>query len=306
MSDAPTDATLLALLAWAGDELARAGVESPEVDARWLIIDVAGVDPRRSPATILDAPAAARLVAAVERRMAREPLQLIVGETAFRSLVLVCRPGVFIPRPETEVLAGLAIDALRERAAHGERAGRGTRPVLMEPCCGTGAIALAVASEIAGAEVLAADIDPESVALAAANRDRLTAAGQLHSDVVIARGDLLDAFAASHMGHVDVIVANPPYLPNADAASLPPEVGAHDPTAALFGGLDGHEVVDALIALAPAWLAPGGHLLLELDVRRGVDACDRAQGAGLVDVALRRDLTGAARFLVARRAAATP
>jgi len=306
VSDAPVDATLSAALAWASDELARAGVESPEVDARWLIVDAAGVDPRRSPATILDAPATARLVVAVGRRAAREPLQLIVGETAFRSLVLVCRPGVFIPRPETEVLAGLAVDALRERAAHGERAGRGTRPVLIEPCCGTGAIALAVASEIAGAEVFAADIDPEAVALAAANRDLLAAAGELHSDVVIARGDLLEAFAASHMGHVDVIVANPPYLPSADAASLPPEVGAHDPAAALFGGPGGHEVVDALISLAPTWLAPGGHLLLELDVRHGGDARDRALGAGLVDVALRRDLTGAARFLVARRAAATP
>jgi release factor glutamine methyltransferase len=220
--------------------------------------------------------------------------------------VLVCRSGVFIPRPETEVLAGLAVDALRERAAHGERAAHVARPVLIEPCCGTGAIALAVASEVVGAEVFAADVDPAAVALAAANRDLLAAAGELHSDVVIARGDLLEAFAASHMGHVDVIVANPPYLPSADAATLPPEVGAHDPAAALFGGPDGHEVVDVLIALAPTWLAPGGHLLLELDVRRGEEACERAREAGLVDVALRRDLTGAARFLVARRDAATP
>jgi release factor glutamine methyltransferase len=301
-----SDATLTAALAWASDELARAGVESPEVDARWLIVDAAGIDPRRSPTATLDAHAAARLVASVERRVAREPLQLIVGGTAFRSLMIVCRPGVFIPRPETEVLAGLAIDALRERAAHGERAAHVARPVLIEPCCGTGAIALAVASEIAGAEVFAADVDPEAVALAAANRDRLSAAGELHSDVVIANGHLLDAFAESHRGHVDVIVANPPYLPSADAVTLPPEVGAHDPAAALFGGPAGHEVVDVLIALAPTWLAPGGHLLLELDVRRGEEACERAREAGLVDVALRRDLTGAARFLAARRDAATP
>ena len=273
--------------------LTAAGVASPAVDARWLVAAAAGHDPRRRPAAPLDPAAAARLDALVARRAAREPLQLVIGTTAFRTLTLACVPGVFVPRPETEVLAGLAVTAARAAvAAHGTA-------LVVEPCCGTGAVALAVAVEVPGARVVAGDVDPAAVALARANAAEVR---DLRPGAVEAReGDLLEVLAPDERGHVDVVVANPPYLPRADLPTLPPEVADHDPHRALFGGPDGHEVVGALLGAAAAALTPGGTVLCEIDARRGDDALARAAAAGLVDAELHRDLGGAARFLGARR-----
>jgi release factor glutamine methyltransferase len=273
--------------------LAAAGVASPAVDARWLVAAATGVDPRRRPDAPLDAAAAARLDALVAHRAAREPLQLVVGSTEFRGLTLDCAAGVFVPRPETEVLAGLAIDAARAAAA-----ARGTA-LVVEPCCGTGAVALAVAAEVDGVRVVAADADAAAVALARAN---LAAHGAgLRGTVDVRTGDLLDVLGAGERGHVDVVVANPPYLPLADLPDLPPEVGDHDPHRALFGGPDGHEVLGALLDAAATALAPGGTVLCEIDARRGDDALARAGAAGLVGATVHPDLGGAPRFLVARR-----
>lgn len=296
--------TLARLAADVAVRLAEAGVPSPEVDARWLVHAAGGRDPRSAPEDELGPDAAARLEVMVARRTAREPLQLIVGSTAFRTLELVCSPGVFVPRPETEILAGLAIDAARTAVA-----ARGTA-LVVEPCCGTGAIALSVAAEVAGAQVRAADISADAVRCARANLEALQAGGAGRTSassaavgerVELHGGALLEAFDEALRGQVDVLVSNPPYLPTSDLELLPPEVAQHDPHAALFGGADGHELVDALIHAAPGWLAPGGTLLLELDVRRADDAVEVARGAGLDDVRLEVDLTGAPRFLVAHR-----
>jgi release factor glutamine methyltransferase len=111
----------------------------------------------------------------------------------------------------------------------------------------------------------------------------------------------MDAFDPADRGRVDVLVANPPYLPLADLATMEPEVAEHDPHDALFGGPEGHEVVDELLAAAGEWLAPGGAVVLEVDARRCASALDRARGLGLVDVEALRDLTGAQRFVRARR-----
>ena len=272
--------------------LAAAGVPSPGVDARWLIEHVvagagAGAGAGARPVLTRGSPAD-RLEALVARRAAREPLQLVLGTAAFRTIEVACRPGVFIPRPETEVVAGVAIDRARQRAAGA---------LVVEPCTGSGAIACAVAVEVPGVRVLATDLDPAAVDLARHNA-RATAPERIE----VRHGDLLDPLDASLRGHLDVLVANPPYLPATDRGTWAPEVGDHDPPAALIGGPDGHEVVDRLLALAVEWLAPGGSVVLEIDERRGAQAAAVARTAGLGDVEVRRDLTGADRVLVARRA----
>ena len=285
--------------------LRDAGVRSPEVDARWLVEAATGSDPRRAPDRPL-APGEQRALDELRaRRGAREPLQLVLGTAAFRELELRCRPGVFVPRPETEVLAGLAIEIVRGMQLE-ERALTGRPVVVHEPCCGTGAVGLAVANEIDGAVVLIADRSDAAVALATENRDLLASTGRLRSPVEVCQGELLDAFAASAHGAPHVIVANPPYLPQAEIAQLEPEVAGHDPRDALAGGPDGHEVVDALLVaaagrVAPAGLAPGGTIVLEIDARRAVETVARARSVGLVDVQVHRDLTGAERFVIARR-----
>lgn len=292
--------TLAEELASTVAQLRAAGVPSPEVDARWLVEGASGSDPRRVPDRPL-APAEQRVLDEMRaRRCAREPLQLVLGTAAFRELELRCRSGVFVPRPETEVLAGLAVDLVRRIQAGGR--GRGGRPVVVhEPCCGTGAIGLAIASEIDGAVVLIADRSGAAVALATENRDLLAAADRLRSPVEVWQGKLLDAFSASPHGAPDVIVANPPYLPLLELSQLEPEVTDHDPQDALSGGPDGHEVVDALFEAAAGRLEPGGTVLLEIDARRAVDAVALARRVGLVDVQAHRDLTGAERFVLARQ-----
>jgi release factor glutamine methyltransferase len=298
--------TLVAVAAEVAERLARAGVASPEVDARWLVRAASGRDPRSAPEAGLEPGAAARLEEMVARRAAREPLQLIVGSTAFRTLELACSPGVFIPRPETEILAGLAIDAARAAIS-----ARGAALVI-EPCCGTGAVALSVAVEVVGAQVQAADISAAALRCARANLEALHAGGAgavsaasapVGERVQLHEGALLEAFDDGLRGRIDVLVANPPYLPTSDLELLPLEVSQHDPHAALFGGTHGHELVDELIRAATIWLAPAGTLLLELDVRRGEDAVTVARRAGLHDVRLEADLAGAPRFLVAHRQA---
>jgi release factor glutamine methyltransferase len=280
----------------AARRLRAAGVASPEVDARWLVEAASGTDPLRAPDEPLTEAAAFALAALVERRSTREPLQLIIGTAAFRGIELRCRAGVFVPRPETEVLAGIAIDLVRAAQHPG-----GGPVVVHEPCCGTGAVGLAVASEVDGAVVLLGDRSAAAVALATENRDLLADEGRLRSTVEVRRGDLLGAFVGSSHEAADVIVANPPYLPAIDVAGLDPEVVDHDPHDALSGGPDGHELVDALLVAAAETLVPGGAVVLEVDARRAEEAVGVAQRAGLVDVELRPDLTGAQRFVLARR-----
>jgi release factor glutamine methyltransferase len=280
--------------------LGAAGVPSPAVDARWLVARAAGVDPWQRPLAPLAEEASEALAGLVSRRAAREPLQLVLGETAFRHLTLLCRAGVFVPRPETEIVAGLAIDAARAS---------GPRPVVGEPCTGTGAIACSLAAEVLGVRVVAGDVDPRAVAAARENVRRLVegAAGVARpapgATVEVRGGDLLEVLPGELRGRLDVLVSNPPYLPAADRGGWAPEVAEHDPERALVGGPDGHEVVAALVAAATEWLRPGGTLVVEIDARRAESARGLADRAGLCDVGIEHDLTGAARALVARRPA---
>lgn len=275
------------------ERLAAAGVPSPEADARWLVEHAS-----RGCADGCDRAELARLV---ERRAGREPLQLVLGHTWFRELRLTCRPGVFIPRPETEIVAGAAITAARDAVV-----GRG-RAVVVEPCTGTGAIALSIGAEVPHARVLAADRSEAAVALARENLAAVVVGDAgvpglaRGAAVEVVAGELLEPVPDELRGAVDVLVANPPYLPAADRRWLPPEVRDHDPDDALVAGPAGTEIVDALLAAAAGWLRPGGTVVLEIDARHGAEALEAARRAELSGPRLLRDLTGVDRAVVAHR-----
>lgn len=278
------------------DQLDAAGVPTPEVDARLLLdaMEDRFGDLSRCDRAVLDG--------MVARRAAREPLQVVLGRTTFRWADVEVAPGVFIPRPETEVVAGLAIDACEGIE----------EPLVVEPCTGTGAITCALLTEVPGVRVVATDASIGAVELARRNVQRVLA-GEASpadrrpshgADAEVVHGHLLEPVRQldpALCGRVDVVVANPPYLPVSDAPSLAPEVVGHDPREALFGGDDGHEVVDELLVEAMAWLRPGGTVVVEIDDRRGADAARAAQEAGLTDVRVEPDLTGRDRAVVARR-----
>ena len=272
-------------LADAEQRLAAAGVPTPRVDAELLLRHVTGWSRTR---LVFDADAAVPTDAQVQlepllrRREHREPLQLILGTVGFRYVELEVRAGVFIPRPETEVLAG---EAIARVPAGG---------VVVEPCTGTGAIACSVAFESAAATVVATDVSAQAVELARANAQRVAV------DVTVLAGDLLDPVDQALRGRVDVLVSNPPYLTPGEVAAGEPEVAAWDPPAALVAGSTGHEITDRLIRDAGTWLRPGGWLLLEVDSSRATDTAQRADDAGLVEAAVLADLTGADRIVIAR------
>lgn len=265
--------------------LAAAGVASGDVDARLLVAHVLGHPPAALTLVAgdeLEGETERRLEDLVARRVAREPLQLILGSVGFRYLELEVRSGVFVPRPETEVLAGEAI-------ARTPRAG-----VVVEPCTGTGAVACAIAQEAAPARVVATDRSPAALALARANVARLGLA------VEVLEADLLQGLDPSLRGRIDVLVCNPPYLAARELDGLEPEVHA-DPVEALVAGPTGHEVTDRLLDDGQEWLAPGGWLLLETDDGRAGATAERARARCWIDVATSADLTGRDRVVSARR-----
>lgn len=275
--------------------LAEAGVGSPRHDAIALAAHALGL-PRLE--LVLPPPLpdgfAAEYAALVERRRAREPLQHITGSTVFRHLTLRVEPGVFVPRPETETVAQLAVDEARRVLATGRA------PVVVDLCTGTGAIALAVDTEVPGARVVAVDLSPEAVGLARHNAGAVGSLGLRVEQADVRSDDLLADLA----GTVDVVVSNPPYIPP-DAVPTDPEVRDHDPDLALYGGgADGLEVPRAVVAAAVRLLAPGGLLVMEHAEVQDAPAREVAAATGaFAEVATAPDLTGRPRTLVARRVA---
>jgi release factor glutamine methyltransferase len=266
--------------------LGAAGVPTPDVDAELLFRHVLGWS--RSELLLrggepLPPEAAARLEELGARRATREPLQLIVGSVGFRHLDLLVHPGVFIPRPETEVLAGEAI----ARVPPGS--------VVVEPCTGTGAVACAVATEASPRLVVATDCSRAAVVLARENAARCGCA-----DVVdVLSGDLLDPVPTELRGAVDVLVSNPPYLTPEEFTAAEPEVRDWDPPEALVAGPSGTEVAARLISAAGQWLRPGGWLFLEVDPARAAAIAALAHGIGLVEVVIIPDLAGRPRVVAA-------
>lgn len=200
---------------------------------------------------------AAALTSMVERRVAGEPLEQVLGFAEFCGLRIAVAPGVFVPRRRSA--------ALVRRAARGLRAG----DVVVDLCCGTGALGAALASAVLGIEVHAADVDPAAVACARRNLER------------VHEGDLYDALPRDLCGRVDVIVANAPYVPTAAIATMPPEARDHEHRVALDGGADGLDVQRRVIDGAPDWLADGGRLLVESSDRQAPVSAALMTAAGL-------------------------
>ena len=271
------------LLAKATSDLRAAGVESPRADAELLAAHVLGV-PRGRLLLIggVRPDEADHFAALVARRAARIPLQHLLGTAAFRHLELAVGDGVFVPRPETELLAGWGI-------AH-------TAPgaTVVDLCSGSGAIALAVADEAAPGRVVAVERSP-----AALTWLRRNAAG--HAVVEVVAADVTDPGLLPELdGAVDVLLCNPPYVP--DATAVPPEVADHDPAEAVFGGADGLDVIRPVVALAARLLRPGGLVGIEHDDVHAAAVPDLLRADGrFTGVTAHTDLAGRPRYATARR-----
>lgn len=277
-----------ALVRAAAARLGDAAVDSPDHDAAELLAFVLGTSRSRLALVEEVGPEdEARFAELVERRAARVPLQHLTGAAAFRHAELAVGPGVFVPRPETELLAGWAV----ERAAELARVA-GRPPVVVDLCTGSGAIALSVATELPGAEVHAVELDPRAVEWAARNL-----AG---SGVDLREGDMADAFPDLD-GAVDVVVCNPPYIPLTAYDGVAPEARDHDPDLALWSGDDGLDAIRVLERVGARLLRPGGQLGCEHADLQGDTAPQVFVASGRwTDVRDHRDLAGRPRYLTAR------
>ena len=263
-----------ATLARATDYLARHGVDAPRRTAEILLMrvletDRAGLYRRRDGLNSTEARLFGRLLC---QRCTGTPLQYMIGDQQFMDLVLETRPGVFVPRPETEQLVEAALEALADGLSE---------PIVIDVGTGTGAIALAIKRFIPGAWVLATDISMDAVELARANADLLSL------DIEVLHGDLLDPIASELRGRVHVLISNPPYVTFEDYESLPAEVRA-EPYEALVGGIEFHR---RLADAAAEWLAPGGWLITEIGADQG-DEVSRLFAERLSSVEVLRDLAG--------------
>lgn len=269
-------------------ELALAPVSGDDarIEADVLLAHVLGVDRAHllaSTADDLPDERGTAFHALVARRFAREPLSYVVGKTDFFSIDVVCTPAALIPRWETEMLVGFALDEARSRG----------RPVrVADVGTGTGAIAVAIAANALNVEVTATDSSTEALALARINVDRNDAVER----VTLAHTDLLDG-----LGAFDVIVANLPYISETEWVDLPTEIHEHEPCEALVGGATGLEIIERLLLDAPSHLTAGGVLAAEIGDTHGNAALALGRACfPAADVCVMKDLSGLDRMLVVR------
>jgi len=267
------------------EELRAAGIPDPRVDAELLIGHVLGVGRGRLQALAVTGATvtpeqAAGVAPLVARRTSREPLQHITGRAPFRSLELAVGPGVFVPRPETEQVAQFAIDALRSVVPAPDADG----PLAVDLGTGSGAIALAMATEVPHARVVAVENSADAYPWTERNFAEVAAA-----NATLVFGDLADALGELD-GAVDVVVSNPPYIPD-EAVPRDPEVRLFDPAPALFGGEDGLDVVRAVSRTAWRLLHPGGTLVIEHGELQGAAIRDLLAADGWRAAATHPDLT---------------
>jgi release factor glutamine methyltransferase len=267
----------------AAAQLAEAGIDSARHDAEQLAAHLAGTERGRlSLVESLDEDFFSRYHDVVAARSRRVPLQHLVGTEAFGPVVLHVGPGVFIPRPETEAMLAWAT---AQRLP--------IRPVVVDVCTGSGALALALARHLPDARIIG--IDDSDAALDYARRN------VEGSPVELIRADATaPGLLAELDGRVDLVVSNPPYVP--DDAVVEPEVAQYDPPHAVFGGPDGMTVIAAVVGLAGRWLRPGGLFAVEHDDTTSTHTVELIKSTGLFeDIQARQDLAGRSRFVTARR-----
>jgi release factor glutamine methyltransferase len=243
--------------------LRAAGCVFAEEEAGLLLAEAADRHPSAGATGPGDDARAAELEAMTSARVAGEPLETVLGWVAFAGRRIVVRPGVFVPRRRTERLARAAVAEARVVA----------EPLVVDLCCGSGAIGAIVADEVPGAVVHAADLDPVAVACAAENL--------LPRGAAVHGGDLLDALPSGLRGRIHVLVANVPYVPRAGLALMPPEARLHEPEATRDGGHDGLDVLRRVAREGAPWLAPGGLVLFELAEAQLDAALEALAAAGL-------------------------
>ena len=263
--------------------LTGAGIENAARESEWIVESASGLD-RASIALHggeVDEPVASKARELAGRRAGGEPLQYVTGVVGFRRLELQIGPGALIPRPESELVTGVAMDLLPQGG------------LLVDIGTGAGAMALATADERPDARVIATDVAADALEWAQRNKDAL----QL--EVEFYEGDLFACLPEEMKGSIDVVVSNPPYVP--EDFSLAPVIRDHEPHVALFASGDGLAIIERLVADAPEWLKPDGWVVLEMDHAQR-DAVRRLfEARGYRDVAILEDQTGRPRIARARR-----
>jgi release factor glutamine methyltransferase len=284
--------TVRALLIQAASQLREVGIDSPEQEARQLLAHAAGIEVARLP--LIDAvedAQASHFQTLINKRAGRVPLQHLTGRAHFRYLDLEVGPGVFVPRPETEVMTGWAIEQLRPMVYAVSRGESRQLPVVVELGTGSGAVAKAIATELTGTRVHAVEVSEEAAAYAARNLADTTV--ELHVQ------DMIGALRELN-GTVDLVIANPPYIPLDAFESVVPEVRDHDPVLALFAGQDGLDAIREVVVEAARLLRPAGLLCVEHADVQGESAQQvLLRHGGFVGVRDHPDLNGRPRFVTA-------
>jgi release factor glutamine methyltransferase len=281
--------TILSLIQWSETYLAERGIESPRLNAELLLARVLGMQ-RLDLYTRFDKPLIddelARYKSLFLRRLKREPLQYILGYVDFYGRRFQVKPGVLIPRPETEHIIEATIDLLKEREIPSQR--------IIDIGTGSGCIAITLTAEIPTATVTAVDISDDAVYLAGVNAENYS----VHDRINIRKLNILDPFVAiPDAGTYDVIVSNPPYISYSEWEKLPDEIKVHEPKVALTDGGDGLAYIRRLSELAPDVLKKGGWLICEI----GYDQFDSVEkiftSAGLHEIRYWKDLNGIRRII---------
>lgn len=278
MSDAPTAGSIREALGGAADALAAAGVETPRLDAELLLGEATGWDRAHlaaEPDAGVPAGAGRRFGETVRRRLRREPVAYILGRKGFRSIELQVDRRVLVPRPETELLVDLALELRPQR--------------VLDMGTGSGAIALAIADEMPGCELIATDTSAAALEVASANAERLGLSERI---------ELVEAMLPSDPGKLDLIVANLPYVAESEWGGLEPEVTRWEPREALLAGVDG---LDVLRAAIPAAATAAPLLALEVGAGQAPTVSDLLFEAGFATVETRPDLAGIPRVVWGRK-----